>query len=924
VARLGRSDVSTVTSGTPLARLVGRNGLLSTVERSLANSTSVVLTGPNGVGKTAVLDAVAVDAQARGELVLRATGVEAERWISGTALADLAAQLPGRQINRLDPALRAALEGTRRSDLSTSGRAWVTVLGRCAEMTKVLLLLDDAHWIDSASADVLAFATRRLAGQGVRVVLAWRWSGAPRPVPVVPEPATHLVVPPLTAAELAGLLELHGLPARAATRIHLESAGNPFLALALAGAFVDHSPGHQRTEPLPPVISGLVRSRLSSLPVDTRETLLLCALANEPTVQLLLRAGRVDAEEHLRLATEAGLVLVEDGSIRFTPSSGARVVAAQASGARRYAVHTQLADVVTFQAERDRHLALATSHPDGQFATSLAAAAGVARRRGARGLAAELYLLAADHMPADGDDLRTSWLVQAADAAAVAGQAALVHRAADAVLAADSAPRQRVAVRLSVMQLASQGACHMQETLAAALKDAEHDQASLATVRLWQAWVAAIAGQPALALVEADVAVDLAQQVGDTTIEAMAWSVSAMTARHLGRPDHLERLERGLALPDPQMDGWMHFTPRFQSVRIAVTEDRLEDAHAMLLGMLAQVERGAPEELIGVMGALAEVGARAGRCREAVDFAQRSMRVAADAALSPGPSWYVAAVAELAGGTLEQATAYAQRGASSSEQEGDRIYLRHHLHVLGQAQLRAGRAQEAAQSLLRVQTIERECGICDPANLRWHADLVCALVAAGRLDEARVSLDHARQGVGDRGGGVGVGAQLDRAEALLLAGTGMPTAALDLLAQAATTFESLGQPLEQGHCLLVRAQVERHRRRSSAARSAAGSALELFEAATARPWMEQSARLLAQLDGTAPNARQAPDERDAFDLSGTESRIAALVAHGATNREIAEQLFLSVKTVEATLTRVYRKLGVRSRTQLSRRLASTR
>ena len=146
----------------------------------------------------------------------------------------------------------------------------------------------------------------------------------------------------------------------------------------------------------------------------------------------------------------------------------------------------------------------------------------------------------------------------------------------------------------------------------------------------------------------------------------------------------------------------------------------------------------------------------------------------------------------------------------------------------------------------------------------------------------------------------------------------------NLLDQAVLTFESLGQPLEQGHCLLVRAQVERHRRRSSAARSAAGSALELFEAATARPWIEQSARLLAQLDGTVPDTRQAPGERDASDLSGTESRIAALVSHGATNREIAEQLFLSVKTVEATLTRVYRKLGVRSRTQLSRRLAATR
>ena len=915
---------------------MGRAGLLARLEQALTADLGVLLTGPNGIGKSSVLDAVAASARTRGEAVLRVCGVEAERWIAGTAAGDLVDQVPAGLLTTLSPAERAALRGDPLRDPATGGRAWCTLLRIWAGQTPVLLLVDDAQWVDSTSADLLGFAVRRLAGRGVHVVVAGRWAAEPRTIPVLPSPSTWLEVPALSADELATLLDLHGLPARTASKIHLDSAGNPFLALALAGAFVDHSPEGQRPEPLPPSISGLIRSRMGTVSRDVRETLLLCALANAPTLQLLLRAGRVDAAEHLRAAEQAGLVVTENGLIRFTPASAARVVAAQATGSRRTEVHTLLADVVTCDAQRERHRALATAHPDGPFARSLAAAAGVALRRGARDLASELYVLAADHAPGDHAQERLQWLVAAAEVGSMAGQDDIVHRATDAVLAADSAPSHRVAVRLALVQLASQGAVHMQETLAAARQDAADDPGLLATVRLWQSGVAAMAGHPAEALREADAVIELSQRVGDTSTEAMAWSVSALTARQLGRDDHADRLARGLALPHPQMDGWLHLTPRFRAARLALTEDRLDEARRDLLGMLALVERGAPEELVGVMGALTEVAARAGRCREALDYAQRSIRVSADAGLSPGPSWYFGAVAELAGGTLEKGIAYAGRGVVASEQEGDRIYLRHNLHALGHAQRRLGQAPEAAATLRRVQALENESGICDPANLRWNSDLVAALAASGRTGEAQQALDEARTAVRVRGAGIAVGAQLDRSGALLLAAAGEPAAALEALAAAALTFEALGEPIERGHCLLVQAQVERQRRRSSAARASLNAAQGLFERAAARPWVDQCTRALSQLDGSAaesrpvagtgpdPSGLTGSDGSAVTELTATESRIAALVADGASNREIAVQLYLSVKTVEATLTRVYRKLGVRSRTQLSRRLASAR
>src|SRR5262249_53539130 len=157
--------------------------------------------------------------------------------------------------------------------------------------------------------------------------------------------------------------------------------------------------------------------------------------------------------------------------------------------------------------------------------------------------------------------------------------------------------------------------------------------------------------------------VSLARSVGDTTTEALALAMKAQVARVLGRRDYLTPLDEALALPPPELDGWLNMTPRYQAVRVAVFDDRLQAARPELFRMLALVERGEGEELVAVLRSLSEVSAIAGRCRDALDFAGRAIRVAQEAGLSPGPLWYNGAVAELAGGTLARAGAYAERGA---------------------------------------------------------------------------------------------------------------------------------------------------------------------------------------------------------------------------------------------------------------------
>jgi DNA-binding CsgD family transcriptional regulator len=395
----------------------------------------------------------------------------------------------------------------------------------------------------------------------------------------------------------------------------------------------------------------------------------------------------------------------------------------------------------------------------------------------------------------------------------------------------------------------------------------------------------------------------------------MALPLLAVVRRWTGAGDHDAVLARGLALPDPAAPGMVHTTPRYMAARFAFYDDRLEEAWQQFLTLLSQVEEGAGQDTVHVLRCLVEVGARAGRCREAREYAARAARVAERFDLDAHASWFITAVAELAGGDLERARSLAEQGVAVCAERGDIRYLQRHLLVLGQAQLRRGEFAAAVAALSRVREIERENGISDPTVNRWQAELVTALVATGNLDEAAGVVAESRALLEGRVGAEGARAQLLRAEAGLHTAYGDLDRATALLDEAAAVFVRLGMRLDLGRSLLGRGYVERRRRRAAAAREAHLAAQQLFAELHALPWLAQAQAALE------PRA-------EADDLAGlltdTEARVAHEVAEGASNREIAERLYLSVKTVEATLTRVYRKLEVRSRTQLARKLTSAR
>ncbi|MER5928873.1 LuxR family transcriptional regulator [Streptomyces sp. NPDC002054] len=907
---------------------VGHGELIEAVDRALTTRGRVILTGPTGAGKTVLAGAVAAAAEARGETVLRLAPEAADRALPEAGAAALLASVPAAALDRLAGPQRAAVALLcRETDAPRAGRddvalrlAVVEVLRSLAVAEPLLIVLDDAQWLDPESAGLLRFALR-LTPPGVRLLAAECDRGGATVAEALCGPGTPAVrVPPLGADEVAELLVRHGLPARLAGRVHQASGGNPRLALALGHSLAEAGDGcahHADTLPVSGPVRQVTRRLLAEAPDRAHPSLLLAALATRPTTALLRRAGRPDAEAELAEAERAALVTVgQDGTVAFTAGALPAALAADAGWPERAAGHAALAAAVDDPVQAVRHRALAVDLPDEQLAADLGEAAAACRRRGNRALAAELGLLAAERTPVDRSAAELARLVAAAEDAGWSGRADLARRAARAVLARDAAPADRVRARLAVIDAAGQALADLDETFAHAVADAAGDPALLAAVQLRVAWKLNLSdGDPVRSREAADEAGELAKAGGDRVAEAMALTVRARMGRILGDPGAEEILAEALALPVPEVPLGMRNAPQYLAVRHALFDDRSADAREQLLVLLPAVERtGSAEDVFEVLRSLTEVELRSGRCAAGSAHARRALQLTIEAGLSPGPAWYLAAIAEYMGGSFARAAGYARRGVQASEEERDQVFLSRSLYALGLVELAGGEAAKAVATLRRVADLEAAQQVVDPSVLRWHGELAEALVAADAPAEAAALLDEVRA-VAVRLGRSGVVASLDRAQGLLLAAAGEPDAAVALLEATAERFEGLGLPWERGRTLLALARVERRRRRRAPARAALQSAAEVFERAGAVPWVELTRQVPAGT-GRGPAPGRGPGAGPEV-LTEAETRLALLVGQGASNQEAAAKLFLSVKTVEARLTRIYQKLDVRSRAQLA-------
>ncbi|MEU6357800.1 LuxR C-terminal-related transcriptional regulator, partial [Streptomyces sp. NPDC047072] len=404
---------------------------------------------------------------------------------------------------------------------------------------------------------------------------------------------------------------------------------------------------------------------------------------------------------------------------------------------------------------------------------------------------------------------------------------------------------------------------------------------------------------------------------GDTDTRIDALATLARVRSLAGEPVAADvALEEALALvggADGGPESWR--LVRMRAI-LALDSDKVTEAHDQVARLLAAIgEFAGTEEVMATLVALTRIQVRAGHCREALHTAARGARTLAQAA----PALYAAALAETTGGSAEEARRLAAQAVRASEADGDRLFLLRALAVLGQAELLGGDSRGAAaavEALQRVKALGEAMCAADPPLLHWYGDLAEALVVLGETDAAGAVLHDARARVTDGVPG-SVLAALERAEGLREAGLGRAKEGAVRLRTAVGRLRQLPLPVELVRTLIALGAVERRSRHRGAAREALAEALETATRIGAAPLAARARDELARLEAGERGAEAGAGP----ELTPTEARIAELVGGGATNREVAAELFISVKTVEGALSRVYRKVGVRSRTALAHAMA---
>ncbi|MBQ1094171.1 LuxR family transcriptional regulator [Streptomyces sp. B93] len=916
--------------------VIGREELFTAAREQLGRGGSVLLHGPAGIGKSHVLRALAAEYGGEGRTVLRCSATESESHLPFLALADLLGLVLGEVSGKLPAAQRTALEsaltGRGESTLQRDGLALrlavLSALRVLAADGPVLLVCDDLQWLDPASAELLGFAARRLGDTPVRMLCAVRtddheeYDGQLR---ASPPDTLALRLGPLTRAQVSGLLDQRGYPglSRSVVRdIHRTSGGNPLFALELGRALAESPTPPRPGEPLPVPTSlrALVLSRLQMLPPEARNTLLVASAGARPTLTLLHAAGRVNAEAETARAAELGLLATEpEGpAVRFAHPLISAALYAEATGQQRRAAHAALSRAASDPIERARHLALATTGADPEVAARLAEAAALARDRGAPSVAASLALLAARHAPAHGVPGPDGYLLQAAEDALLAGEVDLARDIAREVLDRSTASADRVGAWMVVIEAAGQALGEVDAVFPQALADAGDDPRLLALVHYQLAWRGLmVLGDFAEARQEAAHAAELAARGGDRRTELLALAFQAQTETLMGHPDAPATIKRALREPqDPQV-ACHHNGAGAARFRWLLMSDQLTEARTTVTALLREVRRrGMVESEVHFLRFLADTELRSGHCGRALDLAREGLRLARDCGMGEGASAMLTSLAEAAGGDAGRALTLAQEAVGHAEEDGDTVYLSRALAALGHAQLVARDEVGAARSLRRVRVLEEGLGVTDPARGRWHGDLAEALVRIGETGEAQDVIDVTREHALrlDR---ESVLAVLDRAEALVRAAHGDLDGAIAQLTSVQDRLAKLGYGLEEARAAFELARLRAGR--PGPVTSSYEEAARLFRRCRALPWLRQVDAAVAAAAPQPAVPVPAPAPPAALEgLAAMERQVAALVMEGATNREIAARLFISVKTVEATLTRVYRKLGIRSRVDLVR------
>lgn len=924
----------------PQPELVGREAEFDAIESFLSRRESdgppaLVLEGEAGIGKTTLWrEGLALaDARSYRVLVARPASPEFEMPFAGLAdllggsVDDVLPRLPEPQRQALATALLLVEPDGSPPRPHTIAAAVLSYLRELSRADPVLVAIDDVQWLDSSSRGALEFALRRIVeDRRITFLYSWRTGGDERP-PLSADglrdgSVQRVNVGPLSLGALHRVITTHlghSLSRPVLARVHAVSGGNPFFALELARvADQRRAPTAALELPLPASLADTLRERLEALPASTRDTLVTVSAVASPTLDVLEGALGTDARSRLQPAIDTGMLVLDEGRVRFSHPLIAAAVYAEAWPSHRRACHRALAEVVSDPDERVRHLALSSEGPDAGLATALEEAARRSRLRGAPEAAAALVEQSWKATPLDDSDNAWRRGLLASEYHLQSGDVDRFRELTEGLLPTARTGDERSMV-FALLSIAPADGETERSLLDRALTEAESAW-QRQSVESDYVTAASLGGDLAEGARHAREALRLAEELDEPATLADSLCAVARLEQLLGLGLRRDLLERADALhqlrPTDRLEetvGLVRTT--ITSASLLLTADEFAAARRRAQALQHVLERqGLVQPLPEVMRFRAELECLAGNwdlARELTDIgnelAEQTGRLETrDDLLYPRA--FVAAHR----GNDKEARSLALAGIAAAEARGNHRNLLRHLAVMGFLELSFDDLGSAAENLERAAEVARAAGFVEPNWLRFHGDLIEALIGLGRLDEAAALVSWLAV-QGQKTSYPWTLATATRCRGLLLAAGGELDVAAATLREAIAIGQQLGNPFEVARTHLDLGRTYRRARQRVQAREALHGALACFNQVKAARWAETAQRELARISG------RRVDEPDA--LTEGERRIAELVAAGSSNKDTAATLFVTVHTVEGALTRIYRKLGVRSRTQLAARIA---
>ncbi len=914
------------TGGDDSPQVFGREAELEVLDRFLDDVSSkaagLLIEGEAGIGKTTLWLAAVRAARERGYRVLEARPAQSEARLSYVALTDLVGGVVAGARDLLPPPQERALavvalqaDADRSVDERTTSTAVLTLLTALAESGPVLVAVDDVQWLDPPSERALAFALRRCP-PGVGALLARRTEGSEGPAGLAqaypPDRLERLSPGSLSLGALHHLIatDLGEAPMRPVlNRIAAATGGNPFFALEVARALAADEQERTLADPLPMPrsLQDVVTTRVGRLSNDARQVVVAVSALSRPTVATVVAAlgGELDARAGLAEAEEAQVLESAQGRVRFTHPLLASTLYASLTDEARRSLHGRLAAAVADPEERARHLAQSATEPDELIAADLERAAAASAKRGVQDASAELFEQAWRLTPPEHtEDIARRLLGQAAalfEGDAI-GARALADRATE--LAENPSIRARaLALAASIDWVrgdAETAIARLEEGLLVPGLDRElrgRLTAQLARFSVLEdpLRAAELASAAAELLEEEPSGQALAGALVDRFMATVVVGEGADTGL-LTRALELESLAASEKPPHPIPMVWFHFTDAFDAARerYAAEEDWARQ-HGW---------EGTRLDRLGHLG-MAEL--YAGRWDLAERYIDESCATLTPAAAHGTASMRFAwrSHVDARRGRRERARSTVLELIDQFERRGQFWWCAMSWSTLAFVEFAGGDYPAADAAVVRMRALTEPRGLKEVLLDRsepFHVEALCALGELDRAGEVLARLEWRDRTLPRPW----TSTALPRARAQLLAAQGEVEAAMVAIDELDLEL-ALQLPFDLAWTQLVRGQLLRRVKQKQAAAEILREALSTFQRLGAADW---SARARDEL------ARVGLRHRSGNELTKSEQRIAVLAASGLTNREVAAAAFLSTKTVEAHLGRVYRKLGIRSRAEL--------